>query len=55
MTRRTKTIVIFSCPKCGIAFRATQEQFPYERPVRFDCVDCNAGVHSWTGLYDFTG
>ena len=54
MTGSTNTIVIFACPKCGIVYRATQLKLPYERPGRFDCVDCMAEVHSWTDLYDFT-
>jgi predicted RNA-binding Zn-ribbon protein involved in translation (DUF1610 family) len=54
MTKRSTTTVIFCCPKCGITYRAIQDRFPDERPGRFDCVDCNAEVHAWTGFYDFT-
>ena len=55
MTSRPPAQITFVCLKCGRGYRATQEQFPYERPGRFDCKDCNAEVHSWTGVYDFIG
>jgi len=55
MTSRAPITVLFVCPKCGRGYCAIQEQFPYERPGRFDCIDCNTEVHSWTGVYDFIG
>jgi peptide subunit release factor 1 (eRF1) len=51
--RLRSTAVIFACPKCGQAYRATQQRFPYERPGRFDCIKCNAEVHAWRGFFDF--
>jgi predicted RNA-binding Zn-ribbon protein involved in translation (DUF1610 family) len=47
--------VHFTCPKCGLGYKATQEQFPEKRAGHFDCIDCRSEVHSWSGIYDFTG
>jgi hypothetical protein len=49
------TIVIFACPECRQTYRATQERCLKERPGRFDCIDCNAEVHSWRGTFDYAG
>jgi hypothetical protein len=46
--------VIFVCPKCGQPYRATQERFSYAKAGRFDCIECNAEVHEWRGVFDFT-
>jgi hypothetical protein len=55
MSERLRSIcVVFACPKCGQAYGATQQHFPYERPGRFDCVACNGPVHAWRGFFDFT-
>ena len=36
-------LVIFYCPA----------RLPYLRPGRFDCIHCNAKVHSWDGIVDY--
>jgi hypothetical protein len=50
----SRLAVIFVCPKCGQPYRATQQRYSYERPGRFDCIKCNAQVHEWRGVFDFT-
>ena len=55
MASRRPATVIFQCPACKQAYRALQERFPYERPGRFDCIECNSEVHAWTGFFDYTG
>jgi hypothetical protein len=47
------TTVIFICPKCGVLYRTEQESFTRESAGRFDCIDCNAEIFAWRGLYDF--
>jgi hypothetical protein len=47
------TTVVFSCPKCGLVYQATQQHDPINRPGRFDCMHCRATVHSWTDVYDY--
>jgi hypothetical protein len=54
MTNRFhSTPVVFACLKCGQAYRAIQQGIPHERPGRFDCIKCNAEVHTWRGFFDF--
>jgi hypothetical protein len=53
MTSGTQTTVIFSCPKCGLLYQATQEQCPDKHFGTFNCGDCKTSVHSWSGVYDF--
>jgi peptide subunit release factor 1 (eRF1) len=53
MTSGTQTTVIFSCPKCGAFYEATQEQHPDKHFGSFKCEDCKAEVHVWSGVYDF--
>ena len=53
MTSGTQTTVIFSCPKCGALYEATQEQHPDKHFGNFKCEDCKAEVHAWAGIYDF--
>jgi hypothetical protein len=55
MSSLRPTIVIFCCLACHQAYEATQERYPYERPGRFDCIECNAEVHAWSGFFDYTG
>jgi predicted RNA-binding Zn-ribbon protein involved in translation (DUF1610 family) len=47
--------VHFSCPKCGLSYKVIQEKVPEKRTGRFDCMDCRAELHVWSGIYDFTG
>jgi transcription elongation factor Elf1 len=49
MFSRTRTDVIFACPKCGLLHVATQECCGDEAAGRIDCVGCGAMVHSWVG------
>jgi predicted RNA-binding Zn-ribbon protein involved in translation (DUF1610 family) len=53
MTSGTQIAVIFSCPKCGAFYEATQEQHPDKHYGSFKCEDCKAEVHRWAGMYDF--
>ena len=55
MTSGTQTTVIFSCPKCGLGYRATQEQHSDKQTGSFKCGVCKAEVHAWSGAYDFFG
>ena|SRR6267142_5924991 len=50
-----QTREIFSCPKCGLGYGAIRAQFPDKRAGRFECIDCFAEVHSWSGVYDCIG
>ncbi len=46
----------FTCPKCGLGYQAIKEWFPDDvSGGRFECIECFAEVHSWTGLYDYIG
>jgi hypothetical protein len=47
------TTVIFSCPQCRLLYSAEQERFTRESAGRFDCIDCNAEIFSWSGRYDY--
>jgi|GEM_PF-6180755 predicted RNA-binding Zn-ribbon protein involved in translation (DUF1610 family) len=49
------TTVIFACPKCGLAHEVTQVQVPTKKLGRFGCVDCGATIHSWHGVFDYSG
>jgi hypothetical protein len=35
MASRTQSTVIFACPKCGIAYQATQQQDPDDQKYSF--------------------
>jgi predicted RNA-binding Zn-ribbon protein involved in translation (DUF1610 family) len=52
---RNQTTVIFACPKCGLAHEVTQEHVPAKMSGGFDCVDCGATIHSWYGVFDYSG
>lgn len=54
MTNGTQITVHFTCPKCGLGYKATQEQHAEKAGGHFDCIDCRAEVHAWSGIYDFT-
>jgi hypothetical protein len=47
--------VLFSCPKCGRVYRASQNLLGRNarQPGRLDCTVCRAMVHSWSGAYDY--
>jgi transposase-like protein len=49
------TTVIFACPKCGLVHEVTQVQVRSKKSGRFDCVDCGATIHSWYGVFDYSG
>ena len=53
MTSRTQTTVIFACPKCGIAYQASQQQHPDDHSGSFKCQDCRTEVHAWSGVFSF--
>jgi hypothetical protein len=53
MTSRTQTTVIFACPKCGIAYQASQQQHPDDHSGSFKCQDCRTEVHAWSGFSFF--
>jgi hypothetical protein len=49
------TTVIFACPKCGLVHEVKQVQVQTKKSGRFDCVDCAAAIHSWNGVFDYSG
>jgi hypothetical protein len=49
------TTVIFACLKCGLAHEVTQVHVPKKKSGRFVCVDCGATIHSWYGVFDYSG
>jgi len=49
------TTVIFACPKCGLAHQVTQVQIPAKKPGRFGCAGCGTTIHSWYGVFDYSG
>jgi hypothetical protein len=53
MTSGTQITVHFTCPKCGLGYKATQEHVPGNNAGRFECINCFAEVHSWSGVYDY--
>jgi transcription elongation factor Elf1 len=55
MTSQVRPRELFTCPKCGIIYRAICEQQSSEQNGRFDCIDCRTEVHSWSGTHDYTG
>lgn len=51
MTR--PTIVVFACPKCGLAYQTTQLHRSNNMLSKFICMKCKELVHSWEGVYDY--
>jgi predicted RNA-binding Zn-ribbon protein involved in translation (DUF1610 family) len=45
--------VVFVCPKCTSLYVAMQERRREKITGRFDCTDCGAMVHAWSGVYDY--
>ena len=43
--------VIFACPDCRTIYRALQEKTFKLSQGMFNCLDCEAVVHRWTGRY----
>jgi hypothetical protein len=46
--------VIFSCPKCGAGYQATQDQHQHRCYGSFDCWVCRTEILCWVGQYDYT-
>jgi hypothetical protein len=51
----TQTTELFKCPKCKVWHRAARVQLAEIRLGRFDCTEGGAEVHSWSGVYEYTG
>ncbi len=47
------TIVVFSCPKCGLAYQATQLHRSTKVVGQLICMNCKELVHSWESVYDY--
>jgi predicted RNA-binding Zn-ribbon protein involved in translation (DUF1610 family) len=47
--------VVFACPKCTSLYVAMQERRREKVTGRFDCTDCGAMVHAWSGVYNYPG
>ena len=45
--------VYISCPKCEVVYLTKQVRVPIPANGRFDCIECNGLVYSWSGLYDY--
>src|SRR5216684_5864675 len=54
MSTITQTTVVFSCPKCGLNYQATQEHSSDQRSGSFDCKNCKTNVLKWSGVYDYS-
>jgi predicted RNA-binding Zn-ribbon protein involved in translation (DUF1610 family) len=54
MSAITQTTVVFSCPKCGLNYQATQEHSSDQRSGSFDCKNCKTNVLKWSGVYDYS-
>lgn len=50
----TRTIESFTCPGCGLDYQGTKEPFPFACAGRFDCIQCAAEIHTWSGRHDYT-
>src|SRR6266851_10171791 len=44
MSTITQTTVVFSCPKCGLSYQATQEHSSDQNSGSFDCKNCKTNV-----------
>jgi predicted RNA-binding Zn-ribbon protein involved in translation (DUF1610 family) len=54
MSAITQTTVVFSCPKCGLNYQATQEHSSEQSSGSFDCKNCETNVLKWSGVYDYS-
>ena len=55
MSTITQTTVVFSCPKCGLNYQATQEHSSDDQSSgSFDCKNCKTNVLKWSGVYDYS-
>ena len=54
MSTITQTTVVFSCPKCGLNYQATQEHSSDQSSGSFDCKNCKTNVLKWSGVYDYS-
>jgi hypothetical protein len=50
---RTPISVIFTRPECALVYVALQERRRNKIAGRFDCTDCGAMVHAWSGAYNY--
>ena len=48
-----QTIIIHTCPRCGMAYQAIKQRVADPQAGHFDCIDCGSEVHSWFGVYDY--
>jgi predicted RNA-binding Zn-ribbon protein involved in translation (DUF1610 family) len=48
----SKILVYFACHECGRLYLTSQQS--HHGRGYFDCRDCGASVHTWSGRYDFT-
>jgi predicted RNA-binding Zn-ribbon protein involved in translation (DUF1610 family) len=53
MTSGIRTTVVFSCPKCGRIYQATQEHVAEKRAGGVDCQDCGTVIHTWYGFFRY--
>src|SRR6266478_6141482 len=54
MSTITQTTVVFSCPKCGLNYQATQEHSSDQSSGSFDCKNCKTNVLKSSGVYDYS-
>src|SRR5450631_307335 len=54
MSTITQTTVVFSCPRCGLNYQATQEHSSNQSSGSFDCKNCKTNVLKWSGVYDYS-
>ena len=54
MSTITQTTVVFSCPKCGLNYQATQEHSSDQSSGSFDRENCKTNVLKSSGVYDYS-
>jgi len=50
---RILTTSVFSCPKCGRIYQATQKHVAEKRAGRVDCQNCGTVIHTWYGFFRY--
>jgi predicted RNA-binding Zn-ribbon protein involved in translation (DUF1610 family) len=53
LAMKVETPVYFSCPFCNLIFRTKQVRTTEHAIGKFQCVKCQAVVHSWAGNHDY--